>query len=91
MKDRVVMAIDVGTGSARAGLFDATGRMLARDSRPIAMNRPVPDHAEQDSDDIWRAVCASAQAARAQAGIAAEAVAGIAFAASCSLVALDQA
>jgi D-ribulokinase len=90
MNDRVVMAVDVGTGSARAGLFDRDGRMLARDSRPIALNRPVAGHAEQDSDDIWRAVCASARAARDQAGIAAEAVAGISFDATCSLVALDR-
>jgi FGGY-family pentulose kinase len=89
MKDRVVMAIDVGTGSARAGLFDAAGRMLGRDSRPIALNRPAPDHAEQDSDDIWRAVCAAARAAQAEAGVAAEAVVGISFDATCSLVALD--
>jgi FGGY-family pentulose kinase len=91
MTDRVVMAVDVGTGSARAGLFDRSGRMLARDSRPIAINRPAPEHAEQDSDDIWRAVCAAARAARAEAGVPAEAVAGISFDATCSLVALDQA
>jgi FGGY-family pentulose kinase len=89
MKDRVVMAVDVGTGSARAGLFDPDGRMLARDSVPIALNRPVVDHAEQDSDEIWHAICAAARSARAQAGISAEAVAGISFDATCSLVALD--
>jgi FGGY-family pentulose kinase len=91
MKDRAVIAVDVGTGSARAGLFDLDGRMLGRASRPIAMNRPAPDHAEQDSDDIWQAVCASARAARAESGVEAEAVAGISFDATCSLVALDQA
>ena len=91
MKDRVMMAVDVGTGSARAGLFDGSGRMLARDSRPIALNRPAQDHAEQDSNDIWRAVCAAARAARAEAGVPAEAVAGVSFDATCSLVALDRA
>ncbi|MGH6917434.1 MAG: FGGY family carbohydrate kinase, partial [Geminicoccaceae bacterium] len=90
MEDRVVMAVDVGTGSARAGLFDTSGRMLARDSRPIALNRPAPEHAEQDSDDIWRAVCAAARAARTEAGLPAEAVAGISFDATCSLVAMGQ-
>ena len=91
MTDRVVMAVDVGTGSARAGLFDAGGRMLARDSRPIALNRPAQDHAEQDSEDIWRAVCEAAGAAREQAGVPPEAIAGISFDATCSLVALDAA
>jgi len=90
MADRVVMAVDVGTGSARAGIFDAGGRMLARDSRPIVLNRPAPDHAEQDSEDIWRAVCAAARAARAESGLPAEAIAGISFDATCSLVALDK-
>jgi FGGY-family pentulose kinase len=55
------------------------------------MNRPAPDRAEQNSDDIWQAVCGSARAARAEAGVGAEAVAGISFDATCSLVALDQA
>jgi FGGY-family pentulose kinase len=90
MADKVVMAVDVGTGSARAALFDSGGRMLARATRAIAMHQPQPDHAEQASEDIWRAVCGAAREARAQAGLPPAAVAGISFDATCSLVALDR-
>ena len=62
-EDKVVMAVDVGTGSAWAGVFDAIGRTLGRGVRPILMNRPAPDHAEPDSSDIWRAVCAACRKA----------------------------
>jgi len=89
MSDQVVMAVDVGTGSARAGVLDRDGRLLGRTSRPIAMNRPVADHAEQDSEDVWQAICASVRGALAEAGVAAETVVGISFDATCSLVALD--
>jgi FGGY-family pentulose kinase len=91
MSDAAVIAVDVGTGSARAGVFGADGRMLGRAERPIALQRPLPDHAEQSSDDIWAAVAASVRAARAAAGLPADAVAGLSFDATCSLVALDQA
>ena len=64
--------------------------MLGRAERPIAMNRPRPDHAEHDSEDIWAAVCAAVRAAREKAGVAAAAVAGISFDATCSLVARDR-
>jgi FGGY-family pentulose kinase len=90
MADKAVMAVDVGTGSARVGLFDGAGGLLARSVRPILMNRPGPDHAEHDSEDIWRAVCEAALEARAKAGLAAPAVIGISFDATCSLVALDR-
>jgi FGGY-family pentulose kinase len=87
--DAAVVAVDVGTGSARAGVFDGNGRMLGRAEQPIALNRPIPHHAEQDSDDIWRAVAQSVREARAMAGVAAEDVVGLSFDATCSLVALD--
>jgi FGGY-family pentulose kinase len=90
MADQAVIAVDVGTGSARAGVFDRSGRMLARAEHPIAIHQPPPDHAEQDSADIWQAVGAAVRAAREQSGIAASAIAGISFDATCSLVALDQ-
>ena len=81
-----VCAVDVGTGSARAGIVDRTGRMLGRAEHPIAMNRPRPNHAEHDSEDIWAAVCHAVRAALENAGVAAESIAGISFDATCSLV-----
>jgi ribulose kinase len=91
MSDAAVVAVDVGTGRARAGVFGAEGRMLGRAERPIALHQPLPDHAEQGSDHIWDAVAASVRAARAVAGIAPDAVLGLPLDAPCSLVALDQA
>ena len=89
MTGAAVVAVDVGTGSARAGVFDLDGRMLGRAEQPIALNRPLPDHAEQSAKDIWSAVVGSVRAARASAGVDAEKVAGLSFDATCSLVALD--
>jgi FGGY-family pentulose kinase len=85
-----VCAVDVGTGSARAGILDSGGSLLGRADHPIAMNQPKHDHAEQDSDDIWSAVCSAVRAAVDRSGIKAEAVAGIAFDATCSLVVRDR-
>ena len=83
---RYVCAVDVGTGSARAGIFDHTGRMLGRAEHPILMHRPKADHAEHDSEDIWAAVCRAVMDALAKAGVAPESVAGIGFDATCSIV-----
>lgn len=84
------IGIDVGTGSARAGIFDDCGTMVAVAKRDIALYRDGPDFAEQSSEDIWRAVCASVREAMTTAALAPEAVAGIGFDATCSLVVLGQ-
>ncbi len=83
------MAVDVGTGSARAGLFDQSGSLLARAEHPIQMHQPAPDHAEHDSEDVWQAVGSATKEALARANLLPEAVVGISFDATCSLVALD--
>ena len=86
-----VIGVDVGTGSARAGLFDGSGTLLASAVEPIELWRPLPDHAEQSSDDIWRAVAKVVRASCRQAGVQSSAVVGIGFDATCSLVVLDRA
>ena len=81
------LGVDVGSTSARAGVFTADGRALGRHVEPIQTWRPHPDHVEQSSDDIWRAVCACVREAVAQSGDVR--IGGIGFDATCSLVALD--
>lgn len=87
----LVCAVDVGTSSARAAIVDRTGHLLGRAEHPIATHRPLPDHAEHDSEDVWSAVCSAVRLARAHAGAAASDVAGISFDATCSLVIRGQA
>ncbi len=86
----VYIGIDVGTGSARAGVFDANGRMLGTAVYTIAMNRPKPDFVEQSSADIWKSVCRAVKDAVKKASVSAENVKGIGFDATCSLVVLDK-
>lgn len=88
MRDHVV-AVDIGTASARAGVFDREGRSLAKAKHPIAMQRPRENHAEHDSEDIWRAACAAVRDAMSAAGLGAERIAAIGFDATCSLVVRD--
>jgi FGGY-family pentulose kinase len=88
--ERFVIGVDVGTGSARAGLFSPTGQMLASSVEPIEMWRPKPGYAEQSSSDIWRAICQVVRACRDTAGVEAGQIAGISFDATCSLVVLDK-
>lgn len=83
---KFVVAVDVGTGSARAGVFDREGKLLGRAEKPILMNRPAADFAEHDSEDIWDAVCFSVRAAIDKAGAEPEEISGISFDATCSLV-----
>jgi FGGY-family pentulose kinase len=84
-----VIAVDVGSTSARAAIFDERGVRLARAEHHFAVARPLPDHAEHSSEGIWRAVCAATCGALAAAGVPPERVAGLAFDATCSLAAFD--
>jgi D-ribulokinase len=82
------IGVDVGTGSARAGIFDAAGRMASSAKRDIALFQDAPNLAEQSSQNIWEAVCASVREALRSSGVDAGEIAGIGFDATCSLVVL---
>lgn len=82
------IGIDVGTGSARAGVFDRQGRLLAAAKRPITLWHEQGSVVEQSGDEIWQAICVSVQEAVMTAKILPGEIAGIGFDATCSLVAV---
>lgn len=84
------IGVDVGTGSARAGVFDLNGRMVGQASRAIEIYRPQADFVEQSSDNIWQAVCNAVRDAINQSDINPIRVKGLGFDATCSLVVLDK-
>jgi FGGY-family pentulose kinase len=86
---RAFLGIDVGTGSVRAGLFDAEGKRLGMGVVPIQLFQPQPDFVEQSSDEIWAACGLATKKALSEAGLAPAQVQGIGFDATCSLVVLD--
>ena len=82
------VGVDVGSASVRVGVFDRAGTELAFAVRPIQQFNPRADVFEQSSADIWVQTGATVRAALAQAGVAPQAVGGIGFDATCSLVAV---
>jgi FGGY-family pentulose kinase len=86
--EKYFIGVDVGTGSARAGVFDSKGVQKGGASAAIEMWKPAPDFVEQSSENIWMRCCEVVRSAVKKAGIAPEAVAGLGFDATCSLVAL---
>ena len=84
--DKVVIGIDVGTGSARAGVFDMSGKMLSSAKQDITLYRDSAHFAEQSSNQIWEAVCYCVKQAVASSQVSPQQVAGIGFDATCSLV-----
>src|SRR6201981_2460771 len=82
------IGVDVGTSSTRAGVFDETGNLWGIARHPIRTWHEAGDIVEQSSDDIWSACVTAVRTALAEAAIPPEAVKGIGFDATCSLVAL---
>ena len=83
------IGIDVGTSSARAGVFDEKGTLLATARHPITVWHETGSVVEQSSSEIWAACTASVRAAMAEAAVPPSAIKGIGFDATCSLVVLD--
>lgn len=84
----MLIGVDVGTGSARAGVFDAAGQLLGVGKHPVTTWHDPGEIVEQSSGQIWQAVCAAVREAVAASGIATSAIQGVGFDATCSLVAV---
>lgn len=49
------IGVDVGTGSVRAALVNAEGKVVKIEIKPIKTWNPKQDFYEQSSDEIWNA------------------------------------
>src|SRR5262245_45424834 len=72
-----LIAIDQGTTSTRAIVFDAALKPIASAQQELRQVYPAPGEVEHDGEEIWAAVVATVRAAMAKAGVAAKDVAGI--------------
>jgi glycerol kinase len=72
-----VLALDEGTTSARAALYDDQGRRIAMESAPIQCLYPQPGWVEQDANSIWSAQLEATRRTLASARVKASEIAGI--------------
>lgn len=97
--EQLFLACDIGTGSVRAALFTPTGDKLGSSHvHPIKTRNERPDHYEQSTQDIWKAIgqvvrrsCSEAAAQVGSLPAVLSRIAGIGFDATCSLVAINTA
>ena len=78
--DNYILALDQGTTSSRAIVFDHEGVPVASSQHEYPQHFPQPGWVEHDALDIWRSQLACAREALAQADIAPSQVAAIGIA-----------
>ena len=77
MTMRYFLAIDQGTSSSRAIVFDATGRTVGEAQRSLDQHFPRDGWVEQDVEALWQSVLAVGRDAIAASGAAASDIAAI--------------
>jgi glycerol kinase len=77
MVEPLILALDEGTTSTRAILFDSRGRELAEAGRPIRQSYPRDGWVEHDAEEIFEASVAVMREAVARSGRAVEEVAAL--------------
>ncbi|MBB3168903.1 glycerol kinase GlpK [Simiduia aestuariiviva] len=77
MSSEYLLAIDQGTTSSRALVFNRKFEVLACAQAPFAQHFPDDGWVEHDAEEIWQSVLSTCRDALQQAGIGADQVAGI--------------
>lgn len=72
-----LLALDQGTTSSRAIIFDAKGQVKASAQREVTIKTPQPGWVEQDAQELWNTQIGVAQQAIAAAGLLAQDIASI--------------
>ena len=74
---RFILALDQGTTSSRAIVFDRSGQKLAVAQKEFPQSYPRPGWVEHDPLEIWGSQSATAAEALSKAGLTAQDVAAI--------------
>ena len=74
---KYIMALDAGTTSNRAILFDKNGKIVSVAQREFTQIYPQPGWVEHDANEIWSSMLGVAVETMARAGTSAENIAGI--------------
>ncbi|HZY87162.1 MAG TPA: glycerol kinase GlpK [Gemmataceae bacterium] len=77
MPPAYVLALDQGTTSTRAVVYDAAGRCRGSAGRELAQHYPRPGWVEHDAEEIWASVREVVPRALADAGLDAGALAAV--------------
>ncbi|MCI4669745.1 MAG: glycerol kinase GlpK [Bacteroidia bacterium] len=77
MKKSYILALDQGTTSSRAILFDSETNIVSKAQQEFTQMFPKPGWVEHDPEEIWSSQLAVARAAIRRAGIEADQIAGI--------------
>jgi glycerol kinase len=72
-----LLALDQGTSSSRAIVFDTRGQIVALAQREFRQIYPQPGWVEHDAKEIWASQLATAREALAKAGLDAGEIAAI--------------
>ncbi|MFM2423320.1 MAG: glycerol kinase, partial [Pseudomonadota bacterium] len=76
-RDGLVLAIDQGTTSSRAIVFDGAQRILGVGQKEFAQHFPASGYVEHDAEEIWATVVETVRGALAAARVEARAIAAI--------------
>src|SRR5436853_5371617 len=77
MAKKAILAIDQGTTSSRAMIFDAAGTPMARAQKELKQHYPGEGWVEHDPEDIWRDTVSVCKDALARARIEPDDIAAV--------------
>ena len=77
MKEKLILALDQGTTSSRAILFNHYGEIVRVSQKPFEQIFPKPGWVEHSPNEIWSSQISVAAEVTAQEGISGEGIAAI--------------
>ncbi|MDG2425088.1 MAG: glycerol kinase GlpK [Flavobacteriales bacterium] len=80
MKDQYIVALDQGTTSSRAVLFDASGALVGVAQKEFTQHFPKPGWVEHDAKEIWESQLEVFEQLLHEQGVGASEIAGIGIA-----------